>query len=432
MVSLRRITLPTILLAVAARSSHSGYSFTDSDNADCNQRCFTTEVSAWQTVKGPVWLSTSPRDHLIRPALSAVNGSAWEQWYFDLVSSTGDQSMGLCVSRDPSYKMFGKGILRVEFFVALSNGTIIGSTDFVDSSLVRECCGEVRGEWASNDRSYSFRVSKDFSRAEAEFNRPDMSGTFSLSAIAKPRYSDGSMWPSDTANHEVSPLLHITEPMPAGDARVSFTLAGASEPITWSGIGGHNRIWSSLDWFSIVRGWHNGRARVGPYVISLFEDVSKIDGQTYQGSVLFKDGEPVLQSKLRGPHSESKDEDHHLITRRYGGKVHSHWGDTSTGWTLDFVSPSRGKHWRFELEHHTLAFEVDLGPNKGLGGFTDIVSGGEVGGEQYGGGVGVSEQVFLPEAMSIRLMLGLAWQVIATSDTNLLKSIWQIATAVFK
>lgn len=150
------------------------YQFTDIESEECHESCFTTDVSAFQTVKGPVWMSTSPRDHLERPALSAVNGSAWEQWYFDVVSSSADESLGLCVSRDPSYTILGQGVLRVEFLVMLSNGTIIASTDFSESSRVRECCGEVHGDWESKDRTYSFVISKDLSRIEASFKRPDM------------------------------------------------------------------------------------------------------------------------------------------------------------------------------------------------------------------------------------------------------------------
>jgi hypothetical protein len=150
------------------------YHFTDSDSDGCHETCFTTDVSAFQTVKGPVWMSTSPRDHLERSVLSGVNSSAWEQWYFDVVSSSADESLGLCVSRDPSYTILGQGVLRVEFFVMLSNGTVVGSTDFSESSRVRDCCGEVRGDWESKDRTYSFVVSKDLSRIEGSFKRPDI------------------------------------------------------------------------------------------------------------------------------------------------------------------------------------------------------------------------------------------------------------------
>lgn len=246
------------------------------------------------------------------------------------------------------------------------------------------------------------------------------------------------MWPNDKASHEVSPQLHITEPMPAGEAEVTFRLKGEKETRTWSGIGGHNRIWSSHDWFSVVKGWHNARAKVGPYVLSVFEDVAKVDGKRRQGTVLFKDGEPVMRSNLEGSHNASSETttdsgaDYHLITRHYGGKLHCNWGETSTGWTLDFVSPSTGKHWQFFMEHHTLPFEVDLGGGKGLAGFTEIVSGGEVNGEQYQGGYGVSEQVFLPDSMSIKLMLSIWWQLVTGSGTSPLKAVWQMASAPFK
>lgn len=167
---------PILLTALffARKAFQWQYQFTDIDGSDCHKSCFTTEISAFQTVKGPVWMSTSPQDHLERAVLSGVNGSAWEQWYFDVVSSSADQALGLCVSRDPSYTIFGQGILRVEFFVMLANGTVIGSTDFAGSSRIRDCCGEVHGEWKSSDRTYSFSISKDMRRIEASFSRPDI------------------------------------------------------------------------------------------------------------------------------------------------------------------------------------------------------------------------------------------------------------------
>ena len=99
---------------------------------------------------------------------------------------------------------------------------------------------------------------------------------------------------------------------------------------------------------------------------------------------------------------------------------------------MEFVSPKRGKRWQFELEHHSLPFEVNLGVGKGLAGFTETVTGGEVGGDQYSGGFGVSEQVFLPDSMSLRLMLKIWWQLVTGSGTNPAAAIWQMVTALFK
>lgn len=408
------------------------YVFKESDDVACHEPCFTTDTAAFQTVKGPVWMSTSPRDPLDRSVLSAVNGSAWEQWFFDAVSTTADHSLGLCVSRDASYTMMGHGILRVEFFLLLANGTIVGGTDFVDESQVQDCCGEVRAEWRSVDRSYSFRISKDYGRIEGEFHRPEVDGRFSFDAITPPRFADGSTWPSDTASNEMSPFLRYTEPMSAGRAELSFTLAGEKQETRWEGLGGHNRFFSSKDWFSIVKGWNVGRARVGPYVMSLWEDESRIDGQMYQGSVLFKDGEPLVRARLVGNPDDSPDADYLVMSRRYGGARHSNWGDMSTGWALEFVSPSRGQTWQFSLEHKTMPFEVDLGGGRGLAGFTEVVSGGEVGGKQYGDGYGVSELVVLPESMSIRLMLSIWWQLVAGSGANPLTAVWKMVSAPFR
>ncbi|CRK30781.1 hypothetical protein BN1723_014914 [Verticillium longisporum] len=369
---------------------------------------------------------------MARSLLSAVNGSAWEQWYFDVVSSKADESLMMCVSRDASYTMMGQGVLRIEFFVMLANGTILGGPEFVDQSRVEDCCGHVRGVWKGPDRSYAFTISRDLSHIEGNFERPGIRGRFVLDAITPGRYADGSTWPSTTANHEVSPMLRIAEPMSAGRAKLELILDG-EEPRVIQGLGGHNRFWSSKDWFSLVSKWNVGRATVGPYHISIWEDVSKLDGKKYQGSMLFKNGEPLVRASgvLLPSTSESTPQaDHLLMSRRYGGDVHSNWGDMSTGWTLDFVSPSRGQRWTFELEHKTRPFEVGLGENRGLAGYTEVVSGGEVGGEQFDTGYGWTELVDLPNTFSLKLMIGVWWQMASSGD--LLSFMWKMVSAPFR
>lgn len=63
---------------------------------------------------------------------------------------------------------------------------------------------------------------------------------------------------------------------------------------------------------------------------------------------------------------------------------------------LEFVSPQKGKTWRFKVEHNRVKFNMGLGSGLGLSGFTARVSGGEVMGEQYQG-TGFAEQSALPE-----------------------------------
>jgi len=451
------------------------HSFTDSEHQDelnsgssCRERCFTTHVSAYQQVKGPVWMSTSPRDKLSAPVLSGVNGSTWEQWYFDAVSPDGDQSLLLCLARDASYSAMGFGVLRVEFALLLKNGTLVRGTDFLEQSRVQDCCGSIRGEWWDSKeggqptRSYSFRVSPDMSRIEGEFHRPEIRGRFVFEADTPPRFADGNTWPSDTASNEMSPLFRYTEPMPGGRAEVSFALAEDSDAqkartegkeqqhlnYSWEGLGGHNRLFSSRDWFSIVKGWNMGRARVGPYVISIWENESRLDGKKYQGSMLFKDGIPLVRARLDGTTTTSSSSptngaDHLVMSRTYHSTrnnqgeeeeegVSSSWGDLSTGWKLEFVSPLRGKTWEFYMRHKTKHFELGLGGGKGLAGFTEVVSGGEVGAEQYEGGYGMSELVVLPTSLSLKMMAELWWEQISSMDGSPLSKAWKIASSIWK
>lgn len=420
-----------ILLALISQSIQWQHSFTQNEKSSCSESCFTTDVSAYQTVKTPIWMSNSPIDSFSRSKFSAVNGSAWEQWYFDLVSESAKAAVAISLSRDPSYVLFGNGILRVELILAWENGTHLTQTDFVEDSRVQDCCGEVFGLWKSSDRSYSFHVSKHLDEASVYIDIPLVKGHFNVKSFSPARYADGSTWPSTSASSEASPQFHFTETIPAGQADVQFDILGG-DSLTFSGLGGHNHIWAAQDWFSVVREWHAIRAVVGPYSLSLFEDVSNIDGITYQGTILVENGKRIFSSRHRGEIFSNTTEDHVNIVRRFGGTLHSGIGDVSTGWTLEFISPGGGRSWSFDFEHQNVAFEMGLGGGKGLVAFTDIVSGGEVLGERYDGGYGLGEQVFLPSKVSLALMVKIWWAHITSTNTSIPKAMWLTLSSFFR
>ncbi|EEP78968.1 predicted protein [Uncinocarpus reesii 1704] len=310
--------------------------------------------------------------------------------------SNGMAGMIVGFSRDASYAFFGLGNLRVEFYMVLSDGTVIQDLDYLDESTIIDCPDAVTGIWNSTKRSYSFHVPKDMKHATVKWNTPAGKGTLSITSASQPHFPDGSIWPSKSANTEMAPCLHMNQPIAGGRVVADITLSKAKR-YQLNGVGGHGRLWAEGSWFQIVDGFHIVRANAGPYIISYWRPISRlIKGAVYHSAQLFKDGK-MLAATQYGEKSQSKD--YFLFSNDFNGPVSGGLTDKSTGHVLEFVSPSRDKRWRFLVEHKRKKFEMGLGGESGLSGFTNRVTGGEVGGQQYEGH-GFSEQTVFPERIA--------------------------------
>ena len=401
--------------------------FHENANQNGSDGCFLSRIDAFETVKTPIWLSTSPLDSFERPKMSAVNGSAWEQWYFDSVSSSGKAGFGMAFARDPSYKPFGQGVLRVEVSFVFENGTQVQATDFLAESRVQDCCGEVHGLWNSTDRYYAFHISADLKEATVSIDTPKVKGSFTIHSYSPARYPDGSTHPSTTASTDSCPFLHFTESIPTGAIDFDFLIGG--EPLVYSGLGGHNHLWAAKNWFDIVQGWYAIRGNAGPYSWSLWSPTSKINpGVVYPSAFLIHDGEKIFSTQKAG---KSDTEDYMIFGLTFGGSMHSSIGDISTGWTMEFVSPSQNKKWRFETEHNNVAFEMGLGERTGLTAFVDTVEGGEVGGEVFQG-VSIGEQVLLPEKFGVWMMAKIWWAHVSHHKEGVGKAVVQTLLSYWK
>ncbi|TPX24001.1 hypothetical protein DIZ76_013344 [Coccidioides immitis] len=358
--------------------------------------CSVSHLSAYEQVEGPVAFSTSSTEHLETPKLSGVNATAWEQWEFDGTDDDGMAGIIIGFSRDASYAFFGLGNLRVEFYMVLSDGTVIQELDYLDESTIMNCQGDITGMWNSTKRSYSFHVPKDMSRATVKWRTPAGKGTLSLTSTTQPHFPDGSMWPSQGARTEMAPSLHMNQPIAGGRVIADVELS-SSKRMQLRGFGGHGRLWAQGGWFDIVDGFHIIRAYAGPYTISYWRPISRLNkGDVYHSAQLFKHGKLLAATQL-GEKSQTKD--YILFSNDFRGKVSGGLTDKSTGHVLEFISPSRGKTWRFLVEHMRKKFEMGLGGETGISGFTNRVTGGEAGGRQYEGR-GFSEQTIFPEEIA--------------------------------
>ncbi|OKL60402.1 hypothetical protein UA08_04450 [Talaromyces atroroseus] len=386
--------------------------------------CKTSHTTAYQQGYGPVEFSLSTTEHLEVPKLSSINATAWEQWEFDGVSESGNAGLIVGFSRDASYAFFGQGNLRVEFFMILEDGTVIQELDYLQESTIIVCDDTVTGIWNSTGRSYSFQISKDMSQAKVWWDTPQAQGSLSLLSQSPPHLADGSLWPAadKNATTELGPGLHFNQPIAGGRIEADVTIR--EQRILVSGTGGHGRLWAKDGWFQICSGWFIVRASAGPYVLSYWEIVSRINpGVSYYSAQLFKEGELLVATQI-GERSDAQD--HVLYTQELGGNVTGLLRDRSTGHVVEFVSPVQRKRWRFLVRNKRKKFEMGMGGGSGLTGFTNIVTGGEVWEKPYEGR-GFSEQVTLPDKIKqwqIWLVYGIGF--LNKGKTSLIKMIGYI------
>ncbi|KAL9122907.1 MAG: hypothetical protein Q9187_000537 [Circinaria calcarea] len=410
--TLSLVVIPLILLRVVSAQQVWQQPLTESFAGNWeytwDESCTTSRITAFEQADGPVNFSTSASDYLEHPKISAVNATAWEQWEFDSVSDSGLGGIMVGFSRDASYAFFGQGNLRIEFYVVLSDGSVIQELEYVSESTLVDCGNFVTGTWNSTRRTYSFQVSKDMKHARLYFDSPRVQGSFTLTSVAPPHFPNGDLFPSDKASAtELAPWLYMNQPIPGG--RVDADITFSKKRVRFSGMGGHVRLWAKDSWFNICDGWHFMRAMAGPYTISYWQPISRKDkGVSYYSAQLFKDGKRLLTTQLG---NVSETDDYVLFTDELDGELRGSLADHSTGHVLEFVAPGRGKRWHFLVQHMKKQFEMGLGGDSGLTGFTNRVTGGMVGGTQYEGRA-LSEQVVLPKTIAqwrIWIVLGIGF-----------------------
>ncbi|KAM0323351.1 hypothetical protein ACHAQA_008944 [Verticillium albo-atrum] len=353
--------------------------------------CKISQTTAFQQHDGPVDFSESPTEHLETPKLSSINATAWEQWEFDGTAESGMSGIIMGFSRDPSYPFFGQGNLRVEFYMALEDGTVIQELDHLKQSTIITCESSVTGIWNSSGRTYGFHVPTDMSRANVWWATPRSKGSLLIRSDTLPHLADGKLWPAETGTVEMSPSLYLNQPIAGGRVTVNHTLGKKS--LQFTGRGGHGRVWAKDSWFKVCDSWNIIRGFAGPYSLALWRPVSRINkGVPYYSAQLFKNGKLLVGTAKGEP---SATEDYVLLTNMFSGNVSGSLANRSTGQVVHFVSPSQGKTWRFELQHKRRKFNMGLGAGHGLSGFTGQVTGGEVGVDDFKG-MGFAEQAALP------------------------------------
>ena len=362
----------------------------------CCKECTVSTIANGVVVNGTVPIDTSPQTHFFNTTLQELNATAWEYWYTDGVSESGEEAVTLVFFRDPTYLAAGLGTLRVSVDAVWANGTRFSSTLVVDNSNVTDCKHgasgwENKGVWsggsctdcwfkAVDDRHVTIRI------AGTGLEGNTIDGTFELTSFTHPRYPDGENYPSKSASLELAPLIYWNEAIPAGNVETSFILSGTE--LSFTGYGGFDRNWGPFIWDFVADHWWWVRIISGPYTGVFWKYFSPFSNRYHVYGYLEESGKVLVAASQE----ESGDgSDWATVELKYDPNgVHGSFQDNSTGFIIDFHSATTGDVWQFDVNHTNLVFEPPQS-NDEYSRFANLAKGGKVGGQQFAG-VAKSEQ----------------------------------------
>ncbi|KAF2689650.1 hypothetical protein K458DRAFT_413912 [Lentithecium fluviatile CBS 122367] len=347
--------------------------------------CQTSRVAASDITNSPnVPINTSPLLPFQSPALTTINSTAWEYWYFDGVSASTRAGITIVFFRDPSLAPLGLGPLRIAVDAVWENGTRFTSMIFHDESVVQTCGDVTKGRWTGpqSNSSFEFRGGNSYAKIDlsgTSITGDAVSGTFILRSFSKPRYPGGESYPNAKASVQLAPLIYWNEGVPAGDVTTNVVLKGT--PLKFSGIGGTDRNFAPYIWDYLAKEWWWIRTVTGPYAWVYWKFVSAIDGKAYSYAYLEQSGVPIFKSSVEC--SATITTNCAVFGRTYDGTVKGQFADQSTGFDVEFKV--KGKSWKFDVEHRNVVFEAYTGSNNEYTRFVNWAKGGEVKGTQFEG-----------------------------------------------
>lgn len=356
----------------------------------------------------PVFFSTGQSEDWDweEPSVVPMNSTAGEQWEFDGVSEDGKQAFIFGVYRDPNYSFLGTGNLRAYAEFVNENGSRYVVVDYAEHSTVVSCPGRgTIGTWRGDGSEYTFQVSANMSRVRLVIDTPEAKATIWMNSVAPPRYANNDLWSPEEPRPSTASLLTVphfywVEPVPVAKVRVEALFQDHGH-VTWTGMGGHERLWGAFNWPTCLAGLTAVRLHVGPFALSFIEFISaRQSGLAVPSLMLTEEGQQVFATQQTEEPTHAQDmKDYALIRKTYGGvgATTKRLKDKVTGLDLLLVSPGQNKTWRFNITHRKLLFEYALVDGLGGTGYSGIARGGLLGADEDWDGPAFTEIMRFPD-----------------------------------
>ena len=311
----------------------------------------------------------------IFPKIPNLNASTWELYFFDAVSLD-SAAITLSFFRDG-------GRLKTQVLAIWPDGETFVKEVFAKESSIRSCEVEgVRAVWQGEDGSTSFELSQDLREVTIKIDLPGIGGSISFWSAIPGWNTDIDKKEERDALRLLAPTVYWLQPIPRASVQVDLNINGRD--LIFTGLGGLDRFWTAHSWMTLMDESVYVRSHAGPYTLLMLRLMSRVDRGVPHASVfLFKNGERIFATQ--NEHISLREE-YYSFKKTYHGKVRGAFQDGNTGTVIDLVSPKKGKHWRFEMDHGSTWWNMPTGrTGTGNSGFIDRVFGGEVGGEEFEG-----------------------------------------------
>ncbi len=345
-------------------------------SSSLSNNCTESNIEANKIVDGSVEiLPYDPASNNIFPKIPNLNASTWELYFFDAVSLD-SAAVTLSFFRDG-------GRLKTQILAIWPDGETFMTEVFAKESRIKSCEAEsVKAIWQGEDESTSFELSQDLQEATVKLDLPTTGGSISLSSVILNRTVGLEENEEREALSLLAPTVYWLQPIPRASVQVDLNINGRD--LIFTGLGGLDRFWTPYSWMTLMDESVYLRAHAGPYTLLVLRLLSRIDRGIPHASVyLFHNGERVFATQNE---RVSLHEDYYSFKKTFHGEVRGSFQDGNTGTVIDLVSQESKRHWRFEMQHGSVWWNLPTGPTgTGNSGFVDKVSGGEVGGEAFEG-----------------------------------------------
>ncbi|KAK4903971.1 hypothetical protein LTR49_026496 [Elasticomyces elasticus] len=183
------------------------------------------------------------------PKVGPVNGTTWDWWYFDAISSdlpSGDLSSVIVVFYNLSREAFLGRIQNDSILLATISSSHANNSNFIitirpDDVYISTLDDSSSGQWGSGPSNASWSSTPDLRTWTVNFNTAVVNGSMKYSSVASPHLPCGL--PTPGATEEI--VLHIgwANAVPDAMGSVDFTINGTDLQLAEPGY--HDKKWAN-------------------------------------------------------------------------------------------------------------------------------------------------------------------------------------------
>ncbi|KAJ6502374.1 hypothetical protein C8R45DRAFT_1051388 [Mycena sanguinolenta] len=234
------------------------------------------------------------------PKVHPINASAYDLWYFDVVSTDPNSKASVVVvffDTAPGTFPFvapSNTTLTASLTISFPNGTLasigLGSEPANDATIVADGNGS-SGDWNGSGFSWTYNVGSGAYDVFIDSPQLDVKGQIHFQPRNAPRYPCGPAVAGQ--NMELVPNAGYANPVPDAISTVDLLVGGTK--LAFAGAGYADQGWGPQPFAAAVGSWYWGHGRVGPYSVVWF-DILTPSGVEYVSAYVAKDDAVLINS----------------------------------------------------------------------------------------------------------------------------------------